>query len=106
MKERFLIFWYNPGGTRSRKKADKKLAEETEECPPLIVTDKLRHIMQAFRELRLTAEHSTTNGETIGQKNSHQPVTKAGAGKMQRFKSPRILFNASSRPRFEPIITF
>ncbi len=88
MKARFLIFWYNPGGTRKpQKKLIKSLLKKQKMSPSLIVTYKLRSSHAAFRELRLTAEHIDNKRENNRAENSHQPLRRRER-KIQRFKSP------------------
>ena len=66
----------------------RKLLKKQRFVPKLLVTDKLRSYVSAFRRLRLTFPHEQRSRKNNRVENSHQ-VVRRRERKMQRFKSAR-----------------
>jgi transposase-like protein len=66
----------------------RKLLKKQRFVPKLLVTDKLRSYVSAFRRLRLTFPHEQRSRKNNRVENSHQ-VVRRRERKMQRFKSTR-----------------
>src|SRR5439155_17410225 len=74
--------------SRAALRLMRKLLKKHGFAPKLLVTDKLRSYVAAFRRLRLTCPHEQGLRKNNRAENSHQAVRRRER-KMQRFKSAR-----------------